>query len=237
MNGDRIKALHFALCYMCFTELHTVADWGEDGFLSLENMRLDPKTLQCKKCGSPLSLSHLMSIQIIARAIERDFVKWLGFQPEYVAWSKNEGLIDRFGPHYKMAHGWEPYFTFILVSALAGIIGNASYEYISKLVKTLFKRCFPGDSTIINLDNHLDFVLRYYRGETSEFTGKTSKWSVKTEVDITIKALVDPSKQESLDQVLKELKESFKKIATDIPGSRGQHGDSLDSFLTNNKEK
>ena len=211
MNEHRNNAIHFALCYKCFTELHSVEDY-ERGSLCLESMRLDPNTLRCRKCGSALSVSNLMSIQNIGRTIESDFMGWLGNQP----WSNHRSLIDRLGPWYNMEHGWEPYFMFILVSALAGIIGNASYEYIRKAVRTLFKRCYPTHARIINLEYHLDLVLRYYRGETSEFTGKTSRWSFSTEVDITIRGFVDPSKQESLAQVLEELKETFDNIAADI---------------------
>ncbi|MBC2716144.1 MAG: hypothetical protein HF978_12625 [Desulfobacteraceae bacterium] len=235
MNEDRIKALYFALCYRCFTELHTIADC-EGGTRNLENLRIDTDTLHCRKCGSFLSITDLISIQNIAQVVESDFIKWFGVRPWLIAWSKNKSLIDRLGVHYQVTHGWEPYFMFILVSALSGIIGNARYEYIRKFVKPLFERCYRDNS--IDLNNHLDLVLKYYRGETSEFTGKISRWRVPKKVGITIRKFVNPSKQEILDQVLNELQETFKKITADILYPRGLPDDAFDSALTaNNQEK
>jgi hypothetical protein len=171
-------------------------------------------TVTCPNCGQVLSEGDLYVFTLCREGIERDFYEWLGFSPWYVQWSGDKDLIARFGPHYELAHGWEPFFSYLLAVVASGVIGNAAYDLLKPLVKRLFERQFPHwcDSGI-NLDHHVRLVFDFLQAnEPSERGKQAKKWILRAQTEQGVRSTGEPLSDAEIQAALEEVRVAFRRI-------------------------
>jgi hypothetical protein len=218
MNMEILEYHPYLLCYKCLQPIMVV---------DRQSLRLEQdKTVACPNCAQTLPAEDLYIFTLYREGIEKDFYEWLGFRPWYIQWSADKELIAKFGRHYKQAHGWEPFFSFILAAVASGVIGNAAYDLLKPAVKQLFERQFPHWLyTGINLDYHVQLVFDFLEThEPLDREQQVKKWIVKVQANVDIQSTDEPLSDVAIQAALEEVKGAFQQILRDLetPSSQAE---------------
>ncbi|MCP4599808.1 MAG: hypothetical protein GY847_04580 [Proteobacteria bacterium] len=211
-NNEILETWRCLVCYKCMSIIPNNANWGG------KKLKYDVNNnIICPLCQRALLSSALSYFNFYCRGLENDFIQWLGYQPWYVQWSRNQALIDKYGSHYRMAHGWEPYFYFIIAAAASGVIGNAAYEALKPLVERFFRRQFQSKTFGLNIEHHVQLVFDYI-SEKKPLSGSQQDmaYQIKAKVRVDVKAGNEAIHDPDFLSAIKELQEGFRLAISDL---------------------
>lgn len=198
MDIDRLSYGHpYLLCYRCLRPLQkepgTPLRRGEGG------------TIECPTCEQALSPQALHVFTLCRRGIESDFNEWL-----IVDLSK--GRIATLGAPPAVPSEWQVYLDFVLAAVAGGVIGNAAYDLLKRVVERLFKERFPKARAPV-VEYHVQVVFHFLQAKgclARDDQGK--EWAMEGLAQVAESSTAHSVSDSEMQAAIGELSQAFRQL-------------------------
>lgn len=203
MDIDKLSYGHpYLLCYRCLSPLQREPGppvrLGEGG------------TIECPSCEQALSPQSLYVFTLCRRGIESDFYEWLSFD------LCKGGRIATLGVGPPLPPGWQLYLDFILAAVAGGVIGNAAYDLLKRVVESLLKQRFPKAHPPV-VEYHVQVVFNFLQAKgclARDDQGK--QWAMESLAQVAESSSAQSLSDSEMQAAMAELSQAFCQLLKDL---------------------